>query len=242
MGQVKGLISAFNANVDAVIKINGKLAGVALSIIVDYDGFSNVHTYKEITENYTFNSHTDDGDVLYGIDVFMTSCLYTCKNNVLASFVGVWTTGMAVLQTWLGISGLCYDRLHGDGFNGKKYGKCYVLKHISSYKLLLNIENSTIRAAEIVDDLLAKDGSKTKIKRKIQINKLIHDVADSIYDSINKRIELKINTADEVFKVRGNFSDLYSAVLNLLINAKEAIKDKGKIEISTYITEYKDTE
>jgi len=109
-------------------------------------------------------------------------------------------------------------------------------------KLLLNIENSTIRAAEIVDDLLAKDGSKTKIKRKIQINKLIHDVADSIYDSINKKIELKINTADEVIKVRGNFSDLYRAVLNLLINAKEAIKDKGKIEISTCISEYKDTE
>jgi len=108
-------------------------------------------------------------------------------------------------------------------------------------KLLLNIENSTIRAAEIVDDLLAKDGSKTKIKRKIQINKLILDVTDSIKNTLNKKIELKINTANEVFKVRGNFSDLYRVVLNLLINAKEAIIDKGKIEISTYNSEYKDT-
>ncbi len=108
-------------------------------------------------------------------------------------------------------------------------------------KLLLNIENSTIRAAEIVDDLLAKDGSKTKIKRKIQINKLILDVTDSIKNTINKRIELKINTTEEVFKVRGNFSDLYRVVLNLLINAQEAIKDKGIIEISAYNSEYKDT-
>lgn len=68
--QIQALIDKFPAG-QVVIKINGKLAGVALSIIVDYDGFSNVHTYKEITENYTFNSHTDDGDVLYGIDVFI---------------------------------------------------------------------------------------------------------------------------------------------------------------------------
>jgi len=61
--QIQALIDKFPAG-QVVIKINGKLAGVALSIIVDYDGFSNVHTYKEITENYTFNSHTDDGDVL----------------------------------------------------------------------------------------------------------------------------------------------------------------------------------
>lgn len=55
-----------------VIKINGKLAGCALSIIVDYDKFETGHTYKEVTGNYTFNTHTDEGDVLYGIDVFIS--------------------------------------------------------------------------------------------------------------------------------------------------------------------------
>src|SRR6056297_4181480 len=54
-----------------VIKINGKLAGCALSIIVDYAKFENNHTYKKVTGNYTFNTHTDEGDVLYGIDVFI---------------------------------------------------------------------------------------------------------------------------------------------------------------------------
>ncbi|WP_047246623.1 bifunctional GNAT family N-acetyltransferase/carbon-nitrogen hydrolase family protein [Maribacter thermophilus] len=55
-----------------VIKINGKLAGCALSIIVDYDKFETGHTYKEVTGNYTFSTHTDEGDVLYGIDVFIS--------------------------------------------------------------------------------------------------------------------------------------------------------------------------
>jgi predicted amidohydrolase/GNAT superfamily N-acetyltransferase len=55
-----------------VIKINGKIAGCALSIIVDYSKYEYKHTYREITGNYTFKTHTTKGDVLYGIDVFIT--------------------------------------------------------------------------------------------------------------------------------------------------------------------------
>jgi len=54
-----------------VIKVNGQLAGCALSIILDYNKISNAHTYLEITDNYTFDSHSDKGDILYGIDVFI---------------------------------------------------------------------------------------------------------------------------------------------------------------------------
>ncbi|MBP9151225.1 MAG: bifunctional GNAT family N-acetyltransferase/carbon-nitrogen hydrolase family protein [Flavobacteriales bacterium] len=54
-----------------VIKVNGQLAGCALSIIVDYDSFDANHTYKDITGNYTFRTHTNKGDALYGIDVFI---------------------------------------------------------------------------------------------------------------------------------------------------------------------------
>jgi len=55
-----------------VIKINNQIAGCALSIIVDYDEFDDIHTYEDITGNYTFNTHdADKGDALYGIDVFI---------------------------------------------------------------------------------------------------------------------------------------------------------------------------
>src|SRR5210317_719878 len=54
-----------------VIKVNGQIAGCALSIIVDYDTFDDSHTYREITADYSFNSHNNEGDVLYGIDVFI---------------------------------------------------------------------------------------------------------------------------------------------------------------------------
>ena len=68
--QIASLIDRFPDG-QVVIKINNQIAGCALSIIVDYNSFDDHHTYKEITGNYTFKTHSPDGDVLYGIDVFI---------------------------------------------------------------------------------------------------------------------------------------------------------------------------
>ncbi len=54
-----------------VVLVNERVVGVALSIIVNYEDFGDEHTYKEITGNYTFDTHNPDGDVLYGIEVFV---------------------------------------------------------------------------------------------------------------------------------------------------------------------------
>ena len=54
-----------------VIKIDGQLAGCALSLIVDYDKIDDNHTYADIIEGDKFKNHDPDGDVLYGIDVFI---------------------------------------------------------------------------------------------------------------------------------------------------------------------------
>ncbi|MFT5673859.1 MAG: putative amidohydrolase [Polaribacter sp.] len=70
--QIKSLIDKFPEG-QVVIKINGELAGCALSIILDYDSFDDQHTYKEITGAFTFDTHNKDGDILYGIDIFIKS-------------------------------------------------------------------------------------------------------------------------------------------------------------------------
>lgn len=68
--QIQSLITKFPEG-QIVIKINGQLAGCALSIQVDYDKFDETHTYEDITGNFTFSTHNEEGDVLYGIDVFI---------------------------------------------------------------------------------------------------------------------------------------------------------------------------
>lgn len=67
---IRSLIDKFPEG-QVVIKINNSLAGCALSIIVDSSFLDGSHTYEEITGNDTFNTHDPQGDVLYGVDIFI---------------------------------------------------------------------------------------------------------------------------------------------------------------------------
>ena len=67
---IRTLIEKFPEG-QVVVKVNQQFAGCALSIIVDYEKMSGQHTYREITGNYTFNTHNEDGVILYGVDVFI---------------------------------------------------------------------------------------------------------------------------------------------------------------------------
>ncbi|MAZ29275.1 MAG: carbon-nitrogen hydrolase [Cytophagaceae bacterium] len=67
---IKKLIKLFPEG-QVVIKVNGVIAGCALSIIVKYADFGDDHTYLEITGDETFRTHSSEGNVLYGIDIFI---------------------------------------------------------------------------------------------------------------------------------------------------------------------------
>lgn len=68
--QLKKLMNLFPEG-QICIEVKGKVVACALSIIVDYSKFGDSHTYEQITGNYKFNTHDPNGDVLYGIDIFV---------------------------------------------------------------------------------------------------------------------------------------------------------------------------
>ncbi|MFN2428821.1 MAG: GNAT family N-acetyltransferase [Cryomorphaceae bacterium] len=68
--QIQTLIDKFPEG-QVVIMVNNQLAGCALSIVVSEAFIQETHTYREITKNYSFNSHNPKGNMLYGIDVFI---------------------------------------------------------------------------------------------------------------------------------------------------------------------------
>src|SRR5690606_37745492 len=68
--EIGNLIDIFPEG-QVVIMADGEIAGCALSIIVDFDEIEDQHTYKDITDDPTFSIHDPEGDVLYGIDVFI---------------------------------------------------------------------------------------------------------------------------------------------------------------------------
>lgn len=68
--QIKRLIDKFPEG-QVVIKVNQILAGCILSILLDEEQFEEHHTYKQVTGDYTFNTHQPKGTILYGIDIFI---------------------------------------------------------------------------------------------------------------------------------------------------------------------------
>ncbi|MGN6163470.1 MAG: hypothetical protein ACTHOF_02930 [Flavisolibacter sp.] len=67
---IQRLIDHFSEG-QMVVVVNGVVVGCALSLIVDYNRFDDDHTYRQITGNYTFNTYDPNGDVLYGIEIFI---------------------------------------------------------------------------------------------------------------------------------------------------------------------------
>jgi predicted amidohydrolase/GNAT superfamily N-acetyltransferase len=53
------------------VVVDGVVAACALSIIVDYDKYGDKHTYDQITGSESFSTHDENGDVLYGIELFV---------------------------------------------------------------------------------------------------------------------------------------------------------------------------
>lgn len=53
------------------VEDNGKIIAAAITLIVDYGRFGDHHSYRQITGNGTFSTHDPNGDVMYGVDVFV---------------------------------------------------------------------------------------------------------------------------------------------------------------------------
>ena len=68
--QIDKLIRIFPEG-QIVVVVDGKIVGCALSIIVNYDDVKNDHTYAQVTGNETFDTHIREGNILYGIEVFI---------------------------------------------------------------------------------------------------------------------------------------------------------------------------
>jgi predicted amidohydrolase/ribosomal protein S18 acetylase RimI-like enzyme len=69
--EIETLIGMFPEG-QVVLKVNNEIAGCALSVLQDYSITDRRHTYNDITGNDSFKTHKKDGDLLYGIDVFIS--------------------------------------------------------------------------------------------------------------------------------------------------------------------------
>ncbi|MFZ0454303.1 MAG: ATP-binding protein, partial [Ignavibacteriaceae bacterium] len=100
------------------------------------------------------------------------------------------------------------------------------------YRLLDNIENCSIRAKDLTKGLLSYGKPTPKRKELIKPNLLLSEISKVISQTFPKMIKLEANIEENLYDILGNGTEIYQVLLNLNVNAKEAIEGKGTIFLS----------
>jgi signal transduction histidine kinase len=96
------------------------------------------------------------------------------------------------------------------------------------------IVKSAERAAELTRQMLAYAGKGRFVVQPVNLSRMIEDLWGLVRSSISKRISVKNEFEPDLPAVDGDPAQIEQVVMNLLINAAEAIGDKsGLITVHT---------
>jgi PAS domain S-box-containing protein len=99
---------------------------------------------------------------------------------------------------------------------------------------LHNIEKAAARAADLSKQMLAYSGKGKFVVENIDFNHLLEDMLHMLEVSISKKAVLRLNLYKQLPAVEADATQIRQIVMNLVINASEAIGDKsGVIAITT---------
>jgi PAS domain S-box-containing protein len=93
--------------------------------------------------------------------------------------------------------------------------------------------SSANRAAALTHRLLAFSRRQSLNRKPLNPNDLIHSLEDLFSRTKGDHIALKLQLAENIWRVSTDLSQLENALLNLVINARDAMPDGGELQIET---------
>jgi signal transduction histidine kinase/CheY-like chemotaxis protein len=97
--------------------------------------------------------------------------------------------------------------------------------------LIDNIENCSIRATDLTKGLLNYGKPTPKRKTLIKPAELMHELNKVILQTFPVNIKIENLIDADLYDIMGNSTEIYQVLMNLCINAKEAINGNGQINI-----------
>jgi PAS domain S-box-containing protein len=96
------------------------------------------------------------------------------------------------------------------------------------------IETSSLRAADLVRQLLAfSRGTQPEDLQIVYSNRVIRETARLLESSVGKDVVLELDLHPQIPPIAANATQVQQAILNLCLNARDAMPKGGKISIAT---------
>jgi PAS domain S-box-containing protein len=103
--------------------------------------------------------------------------------------------------------------------------------HPSDLRVLQTIETSASRGAALVRQILTFAHGASGEKSLIQVKHILRDVSDLITETFPKSITLESDVPGDLWPVQGNPTQLHQVLLNLCVNARDAMPQGGTLSL-----------
>ncbi len=130
-------------------------------------------------------------------------------------------------------SGLAHDfnNLLASIFGSINLLKNKIADNPNALRLLDNIENCSVRARDLTKGILSFGKPQQQRKEIIFLDNVLDELLKVINQTFPKYIKINFAIGDSLYKILGNSTEIYQILLNLCVNAKEAISHEGTISI-----------
>jgi two-component system cell cycle sensor histidine kinase/response regulator CckA len=100
-------------------------------------------------------------------------------------------------------------------------------------ELLDKIDEATGRARDLTRKLLTFSRIESGVKTAVDINTVVNTVVDLILHTFPRNIKVQLNLDKDIGIISANSTQLEQVVLNLSLNAKDAMPDGGELTFTT---------
>ncbi|MFO1023079.1 MAG: PAS domain S-box protein [Planctomycetales bacterium] len=103
---------------------------------------------------------------------------------------------------------------------------------------LREISRAGERAAELTRQLLAFSRMQPQQLQTLSLNEVVKESAGMIASLMGERVELRLDLADDLRRIQTDRGQMDRILMNLLVNARDALSDGGCVEIQTRNVQY----